>query len=58
MEFYGAQPPLELIRTWMDHAGWYNRKELTYFQIIDIYMTKITAIKIGNSQFAKCVIQN
>ncbi|CAD7932621.1 unnamed protein product [Amoebophrya sp. A25] len=35
-EFYGAQPPIELIRMWMDHGGWYNRKELVFLQIIDI----------------------
>merc|ERR1719399_1300986 len=35
-EFYGAQPPIELVRQWMDHGGWYNRKELVFNQVIDI----------------------
>ena len=35
-EYYGAQPPIELIRQWMDYNGWYNRKELKVQEIIDI----------------------
>merc|ERR1719408_496399 len=37
-EYYGAQPPIELLRQWHDHRGWFNRKELKHFVVIDIIM--------------------
>ena len=35
-EKYGAQPPIELLRQWMDYRGWYCRKAREFYQIIDI----------------------
>lgn len=35
-EEYGAQPPIELIRQWLDHQGWYNRISKEFWEIQDI----------------------
>lgn len=34
LEQYGAQPPIELLRQWMDHHGWYDRKNIGTTQIL------------------------
>eukprot|EP00818_Percolomonas_sp_WS_P004750 CAMPEP_0117444502 /NCGR_PEP_ID=MMETSP0759-20121206/5277_1 /TAXON_ID=63605 /ORGANISM="Percolomonas cosmopolitus, Strain WS" /LENGTH=4349 /DNA_ID=CAMNT_0005236577 /DNA_START=155 /DNA_END=13203 /DNA_ORIENTATION=- len=37
-EVYGAQPPIELLRQWQDHGGWFNRrsKEGAFTTITDV----------------------
>ena len=31
-----AQPPIEILRFWMGHGGWYDRKAMEFRKIIDI----------------------
>ncbi|VDD79452.1 unnamed protein product [Mesocestoides corti] len=34
---FGSQPPIELIRQWMDFKGWYDRKQIgTFKNIVDV----------------------
>ncbi|RKP19583.1 hypothetical protein ROZALSC1DRAFT_28837, partial [Rozella allomycis CSF55] len=37
-ERYGAQPPIELLRQFIDHGYWYDRKEITKLELTDVLL--------------------
>ena len=50
-EEFGAQPPIELIRQYLDHKGWYNRKDLLWMKIERLVMLAAMGTPGGGRTF-------
>jgi len=55
-ERYGAQPPLELIRQWLDYKGWYDRKSLEFKTIADIQF--VAAMGVGRAPISNRLLRH
>ena len=49
-EVFGAQPPIEILRQWMDHRGWYDRKENEFRRLVDISFAPLWVLLVAGAR--------
>ncbi|XP_066239555.1 dynein axonemal heavy chain 3 [Saccopteryx leptura] len=42
-EVYGAQPPIELLRQWVDHGYWFDKRDTHKLDIVDVLLVTAMA---------------
>jgi len=58
-EIYGAQPPIELLRQWMDYGGWYDVKESkSFMQMVDLQFVAAMPPPVSGSEITARLLRH